>query len=250
MTKRSTDFSEQSWWGMQNLEWFASTKVRTDYFSIESALIVFSTTSADGEYIRFAVLSSSWNCEEIVEERATLGCAKKSSRELEDSLITRRFQAHLYRSRIRNWDAFHFKKSSSPQSLSAERRWYVNCHRLLNHCFYNGFSGWRIWSLCPWSLQQEPRPISERSSAYLVRNFHLTLLFIWKNNSLQIITSFTDDFCAQRPLPESNSILLTSTACSEEAFVTAPQTNVRNCDAPWYKILPFLSSNVREYILK
>ena len=124
MTKRSTDFSEQSWWGMQNLEWFASTKVRTDYFSIESALIVFSTTSADGEYIRFAVLSSSWNCEEIVEERATLGCAKKSSRELEDSLITRRFQAHLHRSRIRNWDAFHFKKSSSLQSLSAERRWY------------------------------------------------------------------------------------------------------------------------------
>ena len=94
MTKRSTDFSEQSWWGMQNLEWFASTKVRTDYFSIESALIVFSTTSADGEYIRFAVLSSSWNCEEFVEERATLGYAKKSSRELEDSLITRRFQAH------------------------------------------------------------------------------------------------------------------------------------------------------------
>ena len=117
MTKRSTDFSEQSWWGMQNLEWFASTKVRTDYFSIESALIVFSTTSADGEYIRFAVLSSSWNCEEIVEERATLGCAKKSSRELEDSLITRRFQAHLHRSRIRNWDAFHFKKSSSLQSI-------------------------------------------------------------------------------------------------------------------------------------
>ena len=73
---------------------------------------------------------------------------------------------------------------------------------------------------------------------------------MWKNKSLQIITSFTDDFYAQPPLLESNLILLTSSARSEEAFVIAPQTNVRNCDAPWYEILPFLSSNVREYNFK